>query len=65
MHELHLDCLIENKIDKDKVDVLVRQTRTRRFDWIVELYEWSCTLLIGLWLLIVTAWKIGTNRWLN
>ena len=65
MHELHLDCLIESKIDKDKVDVLVRQTRTRRFDWIIELYEWSWTLLIGLWLLIVTAWRIGTNRWLN
>lgn len=48
MPELHLDCLIENKIDKDKVDLLARQTRTRRFDRIVELYEWSCTLLTGL-----------------
>lgn len=32
MPELYLDCLIENKIDKDKVDLLARQTRTRRFD---------------------------------
>ena len=47
MPELYLECWNEKKIDEDKVDLVARQVRTRRFDWIVEFYKWSRTLLIG------------------